>query len=565
MPAKPLLALAIVLVPMGYEELGTITNIQWILPIGAFALLFMRPSPLKAVLLIEAIFIAMMSVSGPFSIFLVPLSIWRGIESLGDARRRLLMLGAVNAIGATIQILVIVSQQIGSPEAIPYSWTLWFDLPFSQIMTTFGPASRLFHGVEGVIFASVLLAVAIALAFLRPYRTQKAAMIFFAVCIAVGGMLKFRSDLGTQFAATRYFYAGSVFTLWFICCLSDQRYTRAALTAFVALTELLLIRAVAATPRDAEDRRWPVWASQINSGLPVTIPTSPGGFYVDMPSDPAGPLARYASWIGRDVASLPTKIDPLFCRGSLDRIAPLPAIHLAELGGARPQAPMWMAQGSIFDANENREAPLIALIADDSRVIGFGTPGFSTGAVSEWTMIFMSAPDHAVRAMAVMDEGVRLCPLSRLRLYPPVVDDLSSGQFVGAAAIVPGAAISQRLSFAPALARLTVTFVTWGRVPSDYAVRWSVKTCTGETTEEIGAGTIQASSISDWQEVDLPLKSWPDKSPDKVEVSFFTDSMSLPAAPIGVPLFKPIDGAVARPTNATGVQITGRLGLRLEY
>jgi hypothetical protein len=559
MPAKPLLALAIVVVPMGYEELGTITNIQWILPIGAFALLFMRPSPFKVLLLLEAIFIAMMSVSGPFSIFLVPLFVWRGIESSGNARRRLLMLGAVNAIGATIQIMAMVSHPVPPLEAIRYSWTLWFDLPFSRIMTTFGPASGLFRGVEGVIFASVLLAVAIALAFLRPYRTQKAAMIFFAACVAVGGMLKFRAQLETQLPITRYFYPGSIFALWFICCLSDSRKARTVLTAFVAFTELQLIVVTAATPRDAEDRHWPVWAKQIQSGLPVTIPTGPDGFYVDMPSDPAGPLVRFASWIGRDVASLPAKIDPSFCSESLDGVTPLPGIHLAELLD-KPKSRLWLAHGSIPDAKENREAPPIALIADDGRVMGFATQGFSTGA--KWKMIFKSAPDHAVRAMAVMDEGVRLCPLSGLRY---LADDRPPGQFVGPAAIVPGAAISQRLSFAHALTRLSVTFVTWGRAPSDYAVRWNVKAYIGERTEEIGAGTIQASSISDWQEVDLPLKSWPVKNPDKVEVSFLTDSKSLPAAPIGVPLFKPIDGAVAGQTNATGVQIAGRLWLREEY
>jgi hypothetical protein len=33
---KPLLAISIVVVLMNYEELGTLTNIQWILPIGDY-------------------------------------------------------------------------------------------------------------------------------------------------------------------------------------------------------------------------------------------------------------------------------------------------------------------------------------------------------------------------------------------------------------------------------------------------------------------------------------------------------------------------------------------------
>jgi hypothetical protein len=39
---------------MGSEELGTITNIQWILPFGAFAILFIRPSRSGIVLPKEA-------------------------------------------------------------------------------------------------------------------------------------------------------------------------------------------------------------------------------------------------------------------------------------------------------------------------------------------------------------------------------------------------------------------------------------------------------------------------------------------------------------------------------
>jgi hypothetical protein len=73
MPYKPLIAVAIAIVPMGFEELGTITNIQWVLPIGAFALLFMRAARSRITLAIEMAFAAAMAFSGPFSIFLAPL------------------------------------------------------------------------------------------------------------------------------------------------------------------------------------------------------------------------------------------------------------------------------------------------------------------------------------------------------------------------------------------------------------------------------------------------------------------------------------------------------------
>jgi hypothetical protein len=105
LPAKPLLALAVVVVPMGYEELGTITNIQWILPVGAFALLFMDAPRSPAVLFGEAVLLAMTSFSGPFSIFLTPMYVWQLIQAQEPSqRRRLALLTAVAALGALTQM-----------------------------------------------------------------------------------------------------------------------------------------------------------------------------------------------------------------------------------------------------------------------------------------------------------------------------------------------------------------------------------------------------------------------------------------------------------------------------
>ena len=154
MPSKPLIALAVVIVPMGYEELGTITNIQWVLPIGAFALLFMPATNSSAVLAGEAAFVGLMSVSGPFSLFLTPLFLWQLISANSPIdRRRLLVLTGIVGLGALIQLIVIGYHhgEILNPiTPAPYSWKLWINLPFSQVMTTFGPVSGWFRGNGGV-------------------------------------------------------------------------------------------------------------------------------------------------------------------------------------------------------------------------------------------------------------------------------------------------------------------------------------------------------------------------------------------------------------------------------
>ncbi|WP_040771863.1 hypothetical protein, partial [Rhodopseudomonas sp. B29] len=305
LPYKPLLGIAIVIVPMGYEELGTLTNIQWVLPIGAFALLFMRPPASIAGAVAEAAFLGVTALSGPFSIFLTPLFAARAWMARDAAnRRRLIVLSCIVALGALIQIAVISRNPsiLNLVAPTPYSWTVWVNLPFSQITTTFGPrVSQLFRADSGAALGLGLLLIAVVLAWLPPYRAQKLFMLAFGLAIVLSGMYKFRAALETQYASNRYFYAASVFALWFICCLSGRRYVRTVFAGLVLVTELLLLPLIANTPRFAKDLEWPVWASYLNSGLAVIIPTTPTGFYLSLPASKDGPLAQFRSWPDRNI------------------------------------------------------------------------------------------------------------------------------------------------------------------------------------------------------------------------------------------------------------------------
>src|SRR5215467_12294961 len=70
LPAKPLLALAVVAVPADYELLGGLGNSQWIFPIGAFSILLMNQPENRFISFGEAAFVAMFSLTGPFSLLL---------------------------------------------------------------------------------------------------------------------------------------------------------------------------------------------------------------------------------------------------------------------------------------------------------------------------------------------------------------------------------------------------------------------------------------------------------------------------------------------------------------
>jgi hypothetical protein len=574
LPVKPLLAIAVVIVPMGYEELGTTTNIQWILPVGAFALLFMDASRSPVVLFGEGILLALTSFSGPFSIFLTPMYVWQLISAQElSQRRRLAALTAIVALGAVTQLWVIShhSDAMYHGAAIPYSPTLWITLPFARILTVFGPVSWVFMGLTGAILGILLFVVAVAFACQRPFRTQKIFMIFFATAIALGGLYKFRVDLASQIYATRYFYIGSVFTLWFICCLFTQPYLRFVFAAIVVVTEIMLLPLVANTPRIIADLEWPVWARYISSGLPMLIPTSPTGWYLDLPPVAKGPLGRFASWQDRDIKQL-AEIDPSVCSGTIGFPLPVSVLHLNQ--PVPEQGKLWTATGLIWGTQQNATPALIAIVDQADRVIGFGLPGFeprqSTRADSvrsHWIANFFAKPGLTVRAFGLAGDSRRVCPLGDESYLPTAAVPLASDRFVAAIPVVPERVIRQAFEPDRKIVGLMVRFVAWGKRPTPYMLRWRIVGSMPSGDIELGSGQIESTDIHDWQSVPLPMTKRPEPPPGTIEVSFTADAHSPVTVSVGLPLFTPKPDSTTSPAQIGGdpAPASGELGLTLLY
>lgn len=576
MPGKPLLALAVVVVPMGYEELGTITNIQWILPFGAFAILFMRPSRSAIVLPTEGAFLALMAVSGPFSIFFVPLFLWRVIALWNTPhRRRLIALTIVVGLGALAQLLSIVTHGEATdpvPPA-PYSWMLWANLPLSKFMTTFGSMDRFPLGIGGVVLGILFAAAAIALACRAPYRTQKLFMLGLGLIIALSGMYKWRSALGTQLDAQRYFYSGSVFSLWFICCLANRPVTRFASLAFVALVEVTLLPKVAHTPRIVADLEWPAWARHLSSGLPIVIPTSPTGFYVGLPAATDGPFARYASWIGQDITRLAAVADPSLCAGRLDAVDAVSVSNPQSFADPERLRGLWTVKGLAWDTVQNRPVPLVAIADSSGRVLGFGMPGFkpTSGSPKEqpasgWAATFNAEPKTKVRAFAILNDSPSICLLMKQRSLSPTIRPLASAAFVRGAVVMPGQKITQRFKPVARIESISVPIVTWGNTPSNYVVDWRVLAHSNGQSFELGRGALETTNTQDWLPVELSL-SLPMNVPDEIEVSFYAEAGIVPKAPIGFPLYRPVPGSAEIPVELDGVpdKSGAQIGLNLSY
>jgi hypothetical protein len=296
LPAKPLLALAVVTVPAAYEELATLANSQWIFPIGAFSILLMAPSKNKFVSAAEAAFVSIFSLTGPFSLLLLPvcgLQMVRNRED-ADAQRRILILSAIVGFGATIECIYILSNFAGALtfdlEPIRSSWQLWVVLPIARITAPIGHAVLRTLGEVASLPIAVIAYCTIAYFALRaPYRAQKIAMLMFAIAIMATGMLKVGLCAAHRVALLT----------WHRCSLSGfsvvyrKPTEHRNLPACSSSTTNYGAR-WSKSPRAAENSEWPAWSREIRSGLPA-VPTAPPGWFT--PADPldclrGSPLAR---------------------------------------------------------------------------------------------------------------------------------------------------------------------------------------------------------------------------------------------------------------------------------
>jgi hypothetical protein len=385
LPLKPLLAIAVVIVPMGREELGTNCNIQWILPIGAFAMLFMRSSRSVFILIGEAVFVALMAFSGPFSIFLAPMFLWQTWKAEQAANRhRFAVLTAIVATAAVIQ----ASNLIGAPSPdihVPYPWTLWITLPLRSVMTTFSATSRHLEGISGAAIGLFALSAAVVLACRRPYRTQKLFMVLFSLLIMFGGMFKFKYDLASQIGGQRYFYAASVFALWFLCCLSFSREYQKWWATFVIVFALILLPAIKDKSYINQDLEWPAWAQHASRGIPYVAPTWPLGFYFTFPAAHDGALSRFAGWVGRNVRDVAT-VDSTACYGTIEFSEKAPTVQISTRIFDDPSLLVWAASGRVT-SKDGLSPELIAIADTNGTVLGFGLPGFNG---SKWKALTIS-------------------------------------------------------------------------------------------------------------------------------------------------------------------------------
>jgi hypothetical protein len=263
-------------------------------------------------------------------------------------------------------------------------------------------------------------------------------------------------------------------------------------------------------------------------------------------------------------------MDSAACTGALNPVVSAGMIYLQPVRGSKD---LWVTRGTAWDATRDRPVQLVALVDSTDRVIGFGFPGFRPKNLaspapsrSGWNSIFYADPGTTIRAYGILDDGERICPLANQRSFPLVARPLASDLFVGGVEILPGKDITQRFKPVQRLEEISLRLVTFGRVPSRYAVDWRIVATSHGRALELGAGTIDAAIIRDWQRITLPVTVVFEEVADQIEVTFRTDAV-LPAAPLGLPLYKPAAETSAPPAEVGGIPTPSgaSLGLNPAY
>lgn len=422
LPYRPLIALTVVSTAVGSHILGvSMTHIQWIMPLGVFALIFMRPSGRLSILTAEAVFALASALTGPFSVTLAPLVAVQAflVRKDANAARRMLVLTAAVGIGMLSQLAMIFSDPSRSfqPNLRPpfhwwatSDWAALINLSFQHLFMPIG--EWIFTGRLGVVIAVVIgsvasTLVAVSLVKTDRYRTQKIFMIVFAGSIAVAGIVK----VGAQ---ERYFYIASVMMFWVLYCVVAEM--RVAISRYVSIAILLAVQVgmvayYQGTYLNIDKETWPRWSKFVHSGLPLTVPIVPDFWFINIPADASGPMSDLNHWVGTKLAEAATEAGN--CGGEISSVKPLNEDYYVykrpNINAYTGTVPRWTARGEI-----NRKDIDIVIVTDTAeRVLGFGVAGFDANATagSKWIATFPATkPD--IRVYGLFSDKRRVCLIS---------------------------------------------------------------------------------------------------------------------------------------------------------
>ena len=281
LPGKPLLALAVVLVPHTGEVLLTPTNLQWITALGLLLTVCTRDPATPAAWCSDLTVIFAFGFTGPFSLLLAPVFLLRACQRRTAASWILL---AAVTVPALVQGWSLWHSPALTDPGVWHFRAMWGVISvrsFTSLLVG-GPAAVSIGYAAAVALAVLIFAGSISLA-AQPDGFRRARFILLAAftIFLVAAVKRARPDTWASWDLVngdRYWYAPKVILLWLIVLSSvnaPERWRRWTGGAF------LLVGLLANAPQfripPAPDLHWAGYCPDIRAGRRVAeIPINPG-------------------------------------------------------------------------------------------------------------------------------------------------------------------------------------------------------------------------------------------------------------------------------------------------
>jgi hypothetical protein len=279
---RPLLALALVLVPHNGEVFLTITNIQWVLAPNLLLLLIARDPSNPRQWVFDLVALALLGLTGPFLMLWFPLFLMRAWIKRSRAS---LILAAVAVLVVSVQFHAYIKDR-----PAPENGTFLIEQLFRLSGTRFwGPivmpdswAQQL--GVLSGTLLSIVAFTGVIWLLISRFR-HRAEPLFFLVAaglVLASTFYKFHGNLALlndPHNGDRYFYIPHVTLLWILIIESSgsgaRRLVCLGVLALCALSSASTFRSPPMV-----DYHWADWAPRIDGGENVTVPVNPPGWCV---------------------------------------------------------------------------------------------------------------------------------------------------------------------------------------------------------------------------------------------------------------------------------------------
>jgi hypothetical protein len=205
-----MLGVSIVLVAHNGEVWATATNLQWIM---ATALPLIASTEAPSSLMARAnqfAFVALASLSGPFSVIAAPMWIYRSWRRAHHRRFDLALCGlALFCAGSTLVVIVLHAD--ASPEGSQFLHLAAVSLERSFAEVFFEAANRIIRNADNAKAAASICVsgLLVTSCFAGRYRKVRVACLWFLCGVAAATAWRWRADgafLAEYFANERYFY-----------------------------------------------------------------------------------------------------------------------------------------------------------------------------------------------------------------------------------------------------------------------------------------------------------------------------------------------------------------------